>query len=170
MKLSDVIGGGAFTTTTPTTHKPEGAGTVVSVVSVDVVNAKDGIPASNLWRIHYEPFTPAVRRPSTPLTAKEEAAILAWLAHIDETTPEGIDDVLTGCRDDADCRGYYLERSKEVRAMPGMVSCGECQHFRRFDYHPHLGHCALGEPMAAAGIWDADVRWCRVFQSNEVTQ
>ena len=160
--------------------------------------ASVGDPTSRVWRIHFpdrepvevsctpaathdqilaeypgaigaEPFTPVIRRPSAPLTAKEEAAILAWLAHIDETAPEGIADVLTGCRDDADCRGYYLERSKEVPAKPGMVSCGECRSFQRFDYHPHLGTCTKGGPMAPAGAWDTDRRWCRVFQA-ETTQ
>jgi len=33
---------------------------------------------------------------------------------------------------------------------PGSVHCGDCIHFERID-HPHLGHCAKGEPEAVAG-------------------
>lgn len=157
------------------------------------VGAGDTVTASRFWLIHYpdrepvevsctpaathaeilaeypdaiaEPFTPAARKPSAPLTAKEDAAILAWLAHIDETTPEGIDDVLTGCLDDADCREYYLGRASEVPPRPGMVACERCRNFLRGD-HPHLGRCTRGEPMAPAGIYGTDVRWCLAFEGN----
>lgn len=164
------------------------------IVDALKVGAGDTPTASRLWRIHYpdlepvevsctpaathaqiladypgaivaEPFTQAIRRPSAPLTAEEEAAILAWLAYIDETTPEGIADVMTGCRDDADCRAYFLERAKEVPAKPGMVACERCRNFLRGD-HPHLGRCTRGEPMAPAGIYGTDVRWCLAFEGN----
>ncbi len=42
---------------------------------------------------------------------------------------------------------------------PVAVTCGACRHFRRID-HPHLGHCAVGEPEAIAGLWDTDRRGC----------
>ncbi len=42
---------------------------------------------------------------------------------------------------------------------PVAVTCGTCRHFRRTD-HPHLGHCAAGEPEAIAGLWDTDHRGC----------
>lgn len=42
---------------------------------------------------------------------------------------------------------------------PVAVTCGACRHFRRTD-HPHLGHCAVGEPEAPAGLWDTDRRGC----------
>lgn len=47
-----------------------------------------------------------------------------------------------------------------------MASCCDCQHFQRTD-HPHLGYCAKGEPMAAAGAWDTDRRWCRVYTQSQ---
>ena len=43
---------------------------------------------------------------------------------------------------------------------PIPVTCGSCCYFRRID-HPHLGHCAEGEPEAIAGLWDTDRRGCR---------
>jgi hypothetical protein len=45
---------------------------------------------------------------------------------------------------------------------PQVVCCGDCKHFGRID-HPHLGHCAKGEPEAIAGNWDTDRRWCDYF-------
>ena len=42
---------------------------------------------------------------------------------------------------------------------PVAVTCGTCRHFRRID-HPHLSHCAQGEPEAIAGLWDMDRRGC----------
>jgi hypothetical protein len=42
---------------------------------------------------------------------------------------------------------------------PCSVQCGNCIHFERID-HPHLGHCAKGEPEAPAGLWDTDRRSC----------
>jgi hypothetical protein len=42
---------------------------------------------------------------------------------------------------------------------PVAVTCGACRHFRRIE-HPHLGHCAVGEPEAIVGLWDTDRRGC----------
>lgn len=42
------------------------------------------------------------------------------------------------------------------------VQCGECLHFNRID-HPHLGHCAKGEPEAIVGNWDTDSRGCDLY-------
>ncbi len=46
---------------------------------------------------------------------------------------------------------------------PEAVRCEDCAHYRRTD-HPHLGHCAKGEPEAAAGLWDSDGRYCERFE------
>jgi hypothetical protein len=45
---------------------------------------------------------------------------------------------------------------------PVPVYCGACIRFDRLD-HPHLGHCAKGEPEAIAGLWDSDRRNCERF-------
>ncbi|MEA3275951.1 MAG: hypothetical protein U9Q81_11795 [Pseudomonadota bacterium] len=45
---------------------------------------------------------------------------------------------------------------------PRSVHCGDCIHFKRID-HPHLGHCAKGEPEAIAGLWDSDRRYCERY-------
>jgi hypothetical protein len=47
---------------------------------------------------------------------------------------------------------------------PCSVHCGDCIHFERID-HPHLGHCAKGEPKAIAGLWDSDRRYCEKYQT-----
>lgn len=53
---------------------------------------------------------------------------------------------------------------------PHSVHCGDCIHFKRID-HPHLGHCAKGEPEAIAGLWDTDRRYCeRYFAKARANQ
>ncbi len=103
--------------------------------------------------------------PLPKLSPDEEASIRAWLAHIEETDPAIITEVLDKCRDEFDARVFFLKRSKEVpepiiRNAP--KTCGDCIHFKRID-HPNLGHCAKGEPEAIAGIWDSDRRFCDQF-------
>ncbi len=49
---------------------------------------------------------------------------------------------------------------------PVSVTCGTCRHFLRID-HPHLGHCAKGEPEAIAGLWDTDRRGCTLWLPSE---
>ena len=57
--------------------------------------------------------TVAVAKPPT-LLAREEAAIRAWLVHVDETDPTIIDDVLKRCQIDFEALTYFLRRSEEV--------------------------------------------------------
>ncbi|MCG7867617.1 MAG: hypothetical protein JAY74_14810 [Candidatus Thiodiazotropha taylori] len=45
---------------------------------------------------------------------------------------------------------------------PSAVHCSDCNHFVQTK-HPHLGHCAKGEPEAIAGLWDTDRRYCELF-------
>ena len=45
---------------------------------------------------------------------------------------------------------------------PSPVQCRDCIHFKRTS-HPHLGHCAKGEPEAPAGLVDQDFRHCVRF-------
>jgi hypothetical protein len=52
--------------------------------------------------------------PRTELSPAEESSIRAWLAHIEETDPVGIAEVLSKCRNDMDARRYFLKRSEEV--------------------------------------------------------
>lgn len=129
------------TVATPATHKGVKAGTVANVASVAVANQ---------------------------LLAEEETAIRAWLAHIEETDPATIADVLARCQSDAQARAYCLEQAKKVPPPPEpdyMATCGACEHFQRID-HPNLGHCAQGEPEAIAGLWDTDRRWCQSFRQT----
>ena len=45
---------------------------------------------------------------------------------------------------------------------PSTVRCVECIHYERIG-HPHLGHCAINEPEAIAGIWDTAQRLCNKY-------
>ena len=103
-----------------------------------------------------------------PLSEGDEAAIRAWLAHIEETDADTIAEVLDQCRADMAARAYFLQRAEEVPpplTRDHWVRCGECHHFRRID-HPNLGHCAKGEPEGPAGIRDADQRRCCRFETR----
>lgn len=57
--------------------------------------------------------TVAVAKPPA-LTAEEETAIRAWLAHIEETDTDLIAEVLNQCRTDEEARAYFLRRAAEV--------------------------------------------------------
>lgn len=57
------------------------------------------------------------------------------------------------------CPWCFNRAEGRAIARPVAVTCGICRHFRRID-HPHLGHCAVGEPEAIAGLWDTDRRGC----------
>lgn len=61
------------------------------------------------------------------------------------------------------CCPWCWNRSSDMpipRSHP--ICCGDCIHFTRID-HPHLGHCAKGEPEAAAGLWDTSRRGCQRY-------
>lgn len=103
--------------------------------------------------------------PLSALSPDEESNIRAWLAHIKETDPEIIAEVVDKCRDDLEPRRYFLKLAEEVPesvAVYHSTTCGNCIHFERID-HPHLGYCAKGEPEAIAGLWDTDRRYCERF-------
>jgi len=48
-----------------------------------------------------------------------------------------------------------------------VTRCGDCGYFKRID-HPHLGHCATGEPEPLAGLWDSDRRYCAQYRVIQV--
>ena len=50
---------------------------------------------------------------------------------------------------------------------PVQVECGACENFQRTD-HKFLGHCAVGEQEAPAGLVDSDKRFCVRFSRNEM--
>ncbi len=100
--------------------------------------------------------------PLPELLPDEETSIRTWLVHIEETDPDIIAEVLNECRDDWNARRYFLKQSKEgpdTVVTNNHITCGDCLHFERIG-HPHLGHCAEGEPEAIAGSWDTDHRYC----------
>lgn len=55
------------------------------------------------------------------LPSRAEEAIRAWLAHIRETDPAIIDEVLGKCADDPEALAYYMTRSAEVPPVRRLV-------------------------------------------------
>ncbi|MCP5137866.1 MAG: hypothetical protein H6981_13830 [Gammaproteobacteria bacterium] len=150
MTLSALIKKGGLTGTmtatpaTPATQEADKPVTVAPVATVAVAEQPEPLPE---------------------LSLDEESNIRAWLAHIDETDSAIIAEVVDKCRNDLEARRYFLKRSEEVPepvTLNHPNTCGDCSHFERID-HPHLGHCAKGEPEAIAGLWDTDRRYCEHF-------
>lgn len=78
-----------------------------------------------------EPFTQTIRQPSAPLTAKEERAIRAWLALIEETDPATITEVISKCQRDADARDHFIGRTAAELPKPDpfpddRITCDQC--------------------------------------------
>jgi hypothetical protein len=57
----------------------------------------------------YQP--PASTPPTAAMTGEEESALRAWLAHIGETNPEAIAEVVLKCQHDTDARRYFIGRA-----------------------------------------------------------
>lgn len=105
------------------------------------------------------------------MTAEDETEIRDWLAHIQETDPAMVADVLVRCEHDPRAREYTLKQASEMPAPapPGPVRCADCRHFERTIHHPNLGHCSQGQPEAVAGLADLDLRWCGRFSAAMAT-
>lgn len=141
IKKGGLTCGMTATPATPATQEADQPVTVAPVATVAVAEKPEPLPE---------------------LSPEEESSIRAWLAQIDETDSAIIAEVVDKCRNDLEARRYFLKRSKEVPepvTLNHPMTCGECVHFERID-HPHLGHCAKGEPEAIAGLWDTDRRYC----------
>lgn len=148
IKKGGLLGGMTATPATSATEEPVKPVTVATVATVAVAAQPEPLPE---------------------LSTEEESSIRAWLAHIKETDQATIAEVVDECRNDWKARRYFLKRSEEVPepvTLNHLNTCGECVHFERITEpfrHPHLGHCAKGEPEAIAGLWDTDRRYCERF-------
>ena len=145
-------------------RKCESGKTATAIPAIPATQPKGS--AATVARIATVAVANPTEMQTAPMTAEEERAIHAWLGHIEETDPEIIAEVMDKCQREGEARAYFLRRSKEVpKPDPSRVThCGDCAHFERIE-HPHLGHCAKGEPEAIAGLWDSDRRYCEQYQA-----
>lgn len=74
-------------------------------------------------------FTPRVRAPSMPLTAREERSIRGWLSVIEEPDLAIINQVLRQCQNDADARVYFLRRAAAEPRPDDRRTCSQCVNF-----------------------------------------
>ncbi|MCM8600057.1 MAG: hypothetical protein NFW04_15605 [Candidatus Accumulibacter sp.] len=87
-----------------------------------------------------EPIEPGRRQPDTLLAGDREAAVLAWLAQIDETDQAIVAEVLALCRHDDDARAYFLGRANEVHPdTDDRRHCAQCSSLRG-------GVCIVAKP------------------------
>ncbi|MEY4368147.1 MAG: hypothetical protein RL564_97 [Pseudomonadota bacterium] len=68
------------------------------------------------------------------LSTKEETAIRAWLALIDETDPATIAEVISHCQQDADVRDYFIGRAGADLPRPSPIlddrrTCDQCTNW-----------------------------------------
>ena len=115
---------------TAATEEGEKAGTVARIATVAVANP----PSAKIT-------------PTDPMTADEQNAIRAWLAHIEETDAAIVAAVLSQCRADVDARGYFIRQAGEV-LQPAVFDddrryCDQCMNLRR-------DVCTIAEPKTGA--------------------
>ena len=88
----------------------------MAVTAVSVVVSSEQVPGS----IGSNGSAPAAEFQRTeavvPMTAGEERALRAWLAHIEETDEAIIAHALNQCRADSAVRGYFLRRARRTAA------------------------------------------------------
>lgn len=89
--------------------------------AVEVICCPDSTHADNLEQytdaVAAEPFTPAILKPSAPMTAKEETTIQTWLARIKETDRATIAEVIGQCQRDADARDSLLSYARNAEKL-----------------------------------------------------
>lgn len=129
MSLSALIRKGglaSLVTATPATlatHGPERAETVAKVATVAVAAPQEPVPT---------------------LAAEEQTTIRTWLAHIKETDPDIIAEVLNRCRTNLAARIYALGQAEEMPRTPP-------------DYDDRR-HCAQCANLAPSGLCLAALR------------
>ena len=64
------------------------------------------------------------------MTASEETAIRAWLAHIGEADAETVDHIVRRCRDDPAARRYFTERAAAECPAPEPDDRRHCHQCR----------------------------------------
>ena len=87
------------TSATMATQVTESEGTVAGVATVAVAYSEK------------PPVHSQERGPAATLSKSEESTIHIWLAHIGETDPQEIADVLDVCRANTEARVYFLRRA-----------------------------------------------------------
>lgn len=97
--------------------QPKGeAGTVARIATVAVANPKEEKTAPPA-KVSAGDTVTAFRW--WLLATKEETAIRAWLAHIGETDPACIAEVIEQCQRDAEAREYFIGRATELNQNGG---------------------------------------------------
>jgi hypothetical protein len=116
-------------------------------------------PATLIRESHADGVSLSVTPTGTIKVTGNGAAVNRWLAAIREQKAGIIDALKVGAGGAAE---------EPPKTAPWRVTrCGDCGYFKRID-HPHLGHCATGEPEPLAGLWDSDRRYCAQYRVIQV--
>lgn len=136
-----------FATATPATFATDGtdrAGSVAEVATVAVAKSPAGQATIRKTGCHevlesypragtVKPFANVQQHESLPLTAIEEAKIWGWLAFIEETDPNVLDEVMRKCREEPSTRRYVLKQAeilepKPIRDTDDRITCKQCSN------------------------------------------
>lgn len=77
-----------------------------------------------------EPNQSTPRLPERPLSGAEAALVRAWLAHIGETDPATVGEVMDKCETDSEARAHFLRRAAEV-PQDDRRTCRQCINLAR---------------------------------------
>ena len=138
------------------------------------------IPASALTqnqreflKSHRTEIIVELRTETSDLSAADRSKLLDYMAAIEETNPEMIDDLLTECGKDADKLEWALQWADKVlaaHAQPeqGLITCRSCQHFQCYNAHGGgAGSCGAGILPYGACHWSETTRECGKYQLLE---
>ena len=72
----------------------------------------------------------AANEAAVSMTSGEESSIRAWLAHIEETDLDAIDEVLNRCRTNSDARDFFVCQAGDILRLPDFSDdrrrCDQC--------------------------------------------
>lgn len=167
---------------TDKTDKTPGRNSTVGFVSTPQITfAKKNDTATRLLRIAKAKELPAslVHKLTSDelaeVTGEPDKVLAAYLRALECTRVREAGQIPDEYHKKAYCRGcgwvwlfmsgtadgcpWCWNRAKGLPIPRPAVHCIDCRHFQRTD-HPHLGHCAIRQPEAPAGLWDTDRRVC----------
>jgi hypothetical protein len=140
-------------------------------------NALEVSPASNLTpnqrdflKQHKAEIIEQLQAETPPLSAADRQKLLDYMAAIDETDPEMIDELLTECVKDAGTLAWALQWADKVLASQiqpehGLITCRSCQHFQCYNAHGGgAGSCDAGVMPMGACHWSETRHECSKSQ------
>jgi hypothetical protein len=122
---------------------------------------------------HDQQDTPKISRISeisSGLSAEHTQKLLAYLAAIEETDHELIQEYLTECAKNSELLAWALSwadkvLSAQVQPEQGLITCRSCQHWKCYNAHGGAGSCHVGVVPMGACHWSETAYDCGKYQA-----